>query len=141
MAKVYNLVYFFHKLQDYGRCSMAIVIGQKFNTLDELLHFVLRIIEDSVGKEEVEYRRNIGDLVRELRERKDMSRKDLAEASDRSVLFLGLLEDGRLTPSLDDLVQLALGLKVLVGDLKIPGGGDVRRLNGLAQAIRIYLLW
>lgn len=55
---------------------------------------------------------DVGRRVREARERLGMSRLQLAKLIGTSHSYIGKLEDGKLTPTVDRLIQVARALKV-----------------------------
>jgi XRE family aerobic/anaerobic benzoate catabolism transcriptional regulator len=65
----------------------------------------------------VDWRRALGDRVRELRDERDFTRLDLAAKSGLSVRFLADVEAGRANPSLGSLYDLAGALDVDVAAL------------------------
>jgi ribosome-binding protein aMBF1 (putative translation factor) len=61
--------------------------------------------------------RALGIVVRQLREKKRMSRAQLSRASGLSVRFIGIVERGRAhSATITDVVRIALGLNYPVTD-------------------------
>jgi len=59
----------------------------------------------------------LGSKIRELRKRRKITQASLAEKTDLSDNFIGLLERGKTSPSLESLEKIARALKVPVREL------------------------
>lgn len=59
----------------------------------------------------------LGDKVRALRTKLDLSQEALAERCDFDRTYISLIERGQRNPSYTNLIRLAEGLKVPVSDL------------------------
>jgi len=62
--------------------------------------------------------KTLGEVIRDLREKADLSLRDLAKKIDVSAPFLSDVELGRRFPGDDTLVDLATALKTKVEELK-----------------------
>ena len=62
--------------------------------------------------------KKLGDVIRELREKHDLSLRELARSIEISAPFMSDIELGRRYPSDDVLEKIAKKLKVSVEDLK-----------------------
>ncbi len=59
----------------------------------------------------------LGDKVRALRTKLDLSQEALAERCDFDRTYISLIERGQRNPSFTNLIRLAQGLEVSVSDL------------------------
>lgn len=59
----------------------------------------------------------LGDKVRSLRTKLDLSQEALAERCDFDRTYISLIERGQRNPSFTNLIRLARGLDVSVSDL------------------------
>lgn len=59
----------------------------------------------------------VGERIRELRREKDLTLKQLAQASDLSLTYLSDVERGRTTPSLKMIGKIADAFKISTNDL------------------------
>lgn len=66
---------------------------------------------------ETRYRAAFGEQVRRLRERTGVSQEDLAHAIGMSRRYMSGVERGEANPTLDQILRIAVGLGVEVGDL------------------------
>lgn len=66
-----------------------------------------------------------GERVRDVRLQTDLSQEALAHASGLGRVYVGLVERGQVTPSLDTIVRLASALGVTPGRLVDDLGADV----------------
>jgi XRE family aerobic/anaerobic benzoate catabolism transcriptional regulator len=78
---------------------------------------------------------SVGRRVRELRERRDLTRKALARAADVSERYLGLLETGEGNSSIVLLRRVATALSARLAEVLEPGP-----LAGVARRQRIALI-
>lgn len=76
--------------------------------------------------------KSLGQAIRERREEKDFSVRELAKKIDVSAAFLSDVELGRRHPSEDTLAKIARALSVPVDDLKVldtrPAVEELRKL-------------
>jgi transcriptional regulator with XRE-family HTH domain len=76
--------------------------------------------------------KSLGQTIRELREKKDLSMRELAKKLDLSPAFLSDVELGRRHPSDETLAKIARMLGVPVGELRTldtrPAVDEIRRL-------------
>ena len=63
------------------------------------------------------HRRLLGLAIRSARHRAALTQERLAEKADLSAVFISLLENGRMTVSLDSLFRIAKSMGVTLGDL------------------------
>ena len=63
------------------------------------------------------HRRVLGDNLRKLRKRANLTQEKLAEKTGLSVVFLSLLENGWRAASIDSLLKIAEALGVSLEDL------------------------
>jgi transcriptional regulator with XRE-family HTH domain len=63
------------------------------------------------------YRRLLGQNVHRVRGLRGLTQSDLAEATGLSADWISLIEQGRVNPSLDVIVDLAVALKLRPADL------------------------
>jgi transcriptional regulator with XRE-family HTH domain len=81
----------------------------------------------------METRRTLGQRLRELREAKDLSLRELAKKLDVSAAFLSDVELGRRFPSADVLAKMAKILEVTTDELKAfdtrPPVEDLKRIS------------
>jgi transcriptional regulator with XRE-family HTH domain len=66
------------------------------------------------------YRRILGQNVVRFRGVRGLTQKNLADATRLSVDWISLIEQGRVNPTLDVIVDLALALKLRPADLLAP---------------------
>ncbi len=59
----------------------------------------------------------LGLKIRQLRAKRDLSLKELAEASDLSISYLNEIEKGKKYPTIEKLAALAQGLQIDLGEL------------------------
>jgi len=59
----------------------------------------------------------VGQRIREIRREREMTLKDVAEATGLSLTYLSDVERGRTTPSLKTLARVAEGLAITTTDL------------------------
>ena len=65
---------------------------------------------------------NVGRRLRELRQRRGLTQRALARASDLSANAIGLIERGETSPSVSTLHRLALALEVPIAELFVEAG-------------------
>ncbi|MDA2937395.1 helix-turn-helix domain-containing protein, partial [Acidobacteria bacterium AH-259-A15] len=63
--------------------------------------------------------KNIGQRIKEARTQRKVSQERLAEISNLSATYIGRLERGEKTPSLETLIVLAQSMDVSVFDLLV----------------------
>lgn len=63
---------------------------------------------------------NVGQRIRDLRQRRRLTQRALADACDLSANAVGLIERGETSPSVSTLHRLALALDVSIADLFSP---------------------
>lgn len=71
----------------------------------------------TAGAEDYSRTMTIGQRIRELRRERDLTLRELSEATDLSLPFLSDLERDRTPPSLKTLRRVAAALRVTVNDL------------------------
>ncbi|MCP3476738.1 cupin domain-containing protein [Bradyrhizobium sp. CCGUVB1N3] len=70
----------------------------------------------------------IGNRLRTLRQEREMTLQDLAEASDLSPSMLSLVERGRAAPSIQSLIVIANALNVTMSELIVTDQADDERI-------------
>ena len=65
----------------------------------------------------MELQKKLGNKIRELRKKREMTQASLAEKTGLSDNFIGLLERGQTTPSLETLDRISKALKVPIREL------------------------
>jgi transcriptional regulator with XRE-family HTH domain len=65
----------------------------------------------------MDLQKKLGNRIRELRKKRKMTQALLAEKTDLSDNFIGLLERGQTTPSLETLDKISKALKVPIREL------------------------
>ena len=75
--------------------------------------------------------RKIGQRIRDARTERKLSQEELAEMADLSSTYIGRLERGEKTPSINTLVVLANSLQVSPADflIDLEGTMDANRLK------------
>lgn len=68
----------------------------------------------------VAYRQRMGARLREVREARGVSQEDLANLTDMSRRYVGAIERGEVSPTVDRVVLLAGGLGVEPAELLPP---------------------
>lgn len=63
------------------------------------------------------HRRLLGLAIRSARHASGLTQERLAEKADLSTVFISMLENGRMTVSLDSLHRIAKSMGVTLGDL------------------------
>lgn len=70
------------------------------------------------------FRKELGERIRELRKSVGITQEELGEKSALSYKFIGEIERGQVNVSIDSLARIAIALEVKIGDLfskeKIP---------------------
>jgi transcriptional regulator with XRE-family HTH domain len=74
-------------------------------------------MDDNVGQAKSEIARRLGQRVRILRRRRDLTQEQLAEATHLSANYISGIERGLYSPSLTTLAVLADALGVEIKDL------------------------
>jgi transcriptional regulator with XRE-family HTH domain len=79
----------------------------------------------------------IGLKIRQLRESREMSKEDLAEASESSLELIENIEDGEVVPSLAPLIKIARALGVRLGTFldDAPQKGPVMVKDGKSEQV------
>lgn len=72
--------------------------------------------------------KNLGERIREIREEKGITQKELAHSIGKDQQSIQRLETGRVNPSIYYLCEIAEGLEVAVEHLllNVKNGGDTR---------------
>ena len=70
----------------------------------------------------------IGNRLRSLRQEREMTLQELADASDLSPSMLSLVERGRAAPSIQSLIVIANALNVTMSDLIVTDPPDEERI-------------
>lgn len=70
----------------------------------------------------------IGNRLRALRQEREMTLQDLAEATDLSPSMLSLVERGRAAPSIQSLIVIANALNVTMSELIVTDQADDERI-------------
>ena len=65
---------------------------------------------------------NVGQRLRDLRQRRGLTQRALAQACDLSANAIGLIERGETSPSVSTLHRLALALEVPIAELFVEAG-------------------
>jgi transcriptional regulator with XRE-family HTH domain len=68
----------------------------------------------------VAYRQAFGQRLRDVRDRAGISQEDVANAADMSRRYVGAIERGAVSPTLDRVVRLAVVLGVQPAELLPP---------------------
>jgi len=87
---------------------------------------------------------NVGRRLRDLRQRRGLTQRALAQACDLSANAIGLIERGETSPSVSTLHRLALALEVPIAELFVePGEQTVVLTKGSqrSRAQRIRSRW
>ncbi|MDE3068757.1 MAG: helix-turn-helix transcriptional regulator [Verrucomicrobiota bacterium] len=64
-----------------------------------------------------EHRRLLGEAIRAIRKKANLTQEKLAEKADLSAIFISRVERGKESPSVDSLVKIAGALGARVHDL------------------------
>ncbi len=81
----------------------------------------------------------LGNRLRELRTKQDMTQADLAESTGLSDNFIALMERGKTSPSLQTLENLANALNVQIADLFAFNSKTPTKINKSERAIQHLL--
>ena len=86
-----------------------------------------------------EIRIHLGKRIRQLRQMQDMTQEHLAESSNLSVSFLGSVERGAKSPTIETLEKIAAALDVTLSELMSFDSGAKSGDGGRALQLRRLL--
>jgi 2-oxoglutarate ferredoxin oxidoreductase subunit gamma len=87
-------------------------ISNRFARGDEEQHFMENILQESI-QEDIQV--NVGERVREVREKRGLTLQDISQRTDIDVSLLQEIEDGSVAPPLGEIIKLAKALEMKMG--------------------------